>query len=55
MTQAKRGRPRKVETEGALTVKVAGVVHDGKGGFFPLGHKIDAADPDSLKAKGFAE
>ena len=67
----RRGRPKKVkdnalqdetktetETKGALTVKVAGVIHDGEGGFFPVGHKFDAADEtaaEALKAKGFAE
>lgn len=69
MTEAKRGRPRKVRTEdpavvdpayfdagiGALTVKVANAIHDGKGGFLPVGAKFDAVDGESLKAKGLAE
>lgn len=63
MTQVKRGRPRKVETvapekQGALTVKVANAIHDGDGGFYPVGHKFDAADDaaaKSLIAKGLAE
>lgn len=62
----KRGRPKKVveaiapkvESVGKLTVKVAGAIHDGEGGFFPVGHKFDAVDDaaaEALKAKGLAE
>lgn len=63
MTGAKRGRPRKaVETiakqDGALTVKVANAIHDGKGGFLPVGGVFMPADEParaSLIAKGLAE
>ena len=69
MTEPKRrGRPAKAAvapvevpsvdatpTKGALTVKVADMIHDGLGGFLPVGHKFDAADGESLKAKGLAE
>lgn len=52
---AKRGRPRKVQT---LTVKVANAIHDGEGGFYPVGHEIVPVDEvarASLIAKGLAE
>ena len=55
---AKRGRPRKVPVEGAMTVKVANAIHDGKGGFYPVGAKIVPVDEvarASLIAKGLAE
>jgi hypothetical protein len=62
MTGARRGRPRKaVETTteqgGTLTVKVAGAVFDGQGGFHPVGHKISPNEETaaSLIAKGLAE
>lgn len=71
--KAKRGRPAKVktdglqietkakaeaETQGGLTVKVAGAIHDGEGGFYPVGAKITPVDDvarASLIAKGLAE
>lgn len=55
---AKRGRPRKVPVEGAMAVKVANAIHDGKGGFYPVGAKIVPVDEVarvSLIAKGLAE
>jgi hypothetical protein len=55
MTEPKRGRPRKAEQIGALKVKVADAIHDGEGGFLPVGATFDAADGESLKAKGLAE
>jgi hypothetical protein len=63
MTGAKRGRPRKAvetiaEQDGALTVKVANAIHDGKGGFMPVGSKTIPTDDEaraSLIAKGLAE
>lgn len=50
-------RPKKAEG-GQLTVKRAEAIHDGKGGFLPVGAKFDAADKDAaeaLKARGLAE
>lgn len=50
--------PRKARAKGALTVKVADAIHDGEGGFLPVGAKFDPVDDDavkSLKAKGLAE
>ena len=55
MTEPKRGRPAKAAQTGALKVKVADAIHDGKGGFLPVGATFDAADADGLKAKGLAE
>ena len=69
--KAKRGRPAKVktdglqietkaetQTQGGLTVKVAGAIHDGEGGFYPVGARIVPVDDvarASLIAKGLAE
>lgn len=46
-------RPKK--EEGTVKVKVADAVHDGKGGFYPVGAVIEVEDAASLKAKGLAE
>lgn len=54
---AKRGRPRKVQAD-SLTVLKAEAIHDGKGGFYPVGAKIVPVDEvarASLIAKGLAE
>lgn len=49
-------RPRKaVIPAHTVTVKVPDAVADGKGGFYPVGAVIEAADADGLKAKGLAE
>ena len=53
-------RPRKVASGNprAATVKAADAVHDGKGGFYPVGAVIDCADDESLaslKAKGLVD
>lgn len=51
-------RPRKAKQDGALTVKVADAIHDGEGGFYPVGHKFNPVDDEAgegLKAKGLAE
>ncbi len=45
-------RPKK---EGTVKVKVADAVHDGKGGFHPVGAVIEVEDAGSLKAKGLVE
>lgn len=58
LPKAKRGRPAKVEATGALKVKVADAIHDGEGGFLPVGAAFDPIDDDAaenLKAKGLAE
>jgi hypothetical protein len=65
MEQAKRGRPRKVQTvkpaieiAGAMTVLVAGAISDGEGGWLPIGTKTVPTDETaraSLIAKGLAE
>lgn len=65
MEQAKRGRPRKVETvqpaveiAGAMTVLVAGAISDGEGGWLPVGAKTVPVDDEaraSLIAKRLAE
>lgn len=63
MTGAKRGRPARRWfqppcEDGALTVKVANAIHDGKGGFMPVGSKTIPTDDEaraSLIAKGLAE
>jgi len=50
-TPKKRGRPAKP----VLTVKKADTIHDGKGGFYPVGHVIEPVDADAaeqLKARG---
>jgi hypothetical protein len=61
-TPKKRGRPPKVATvdapKGALTVKVANMLHDGQGGFYPVGHKFDPVTKEVgelLKARGLVE
>jgi len=38
-----------------VTVKKPDAVSDGQGGFYPVGAVIECVDPESLKAKGFAE
>jgi hypothetical protein len=45
----------KAKTETALRVIAADTVHDGEGGFLEVGALIDAVEPESLIAKGFAE
>lgn len=62
MTEPKRrGRPAKAPSveatpaKGGLTVKVADAIHDGLGGFLPVGAKFDAVDAEGLIAKGLAE
>jgi hypothetical protein len=58
LPKAKRGRPAKVEATGKLKVLKADTIHDGEGGFLPVGAAFDAVDDDaaeSLKAKGHAE
>lgn len=58
MTAVKRGRTRKVPAKGAMTVKVANAIHDGKGGFYPVGAQIVPTDEvarASLIAKGLAQ
>lgn len=57
MTQAKRGRPPKA-ANGGLKVKVADTIHDGQGGFLPVGAVFTPVDDDAgalLKARGLAE
>lgn len=69
----KRGRPAKAkpdalqaenetqaetEAKGRLKVIKAEAIHDGEGGFLPVGALFDPADDDAgeaLKAKGLAE
>jgi len=64
----KRGRPARVAVvaaeapsvapNGVLAVKVADAIHDGEGGFYPVGHKFNPVDDEAgeaLKAKGLAE
>ncbi|MXO72874.1 hypothetical protein [Alteraurantiacibacter buctensis] len=49
-------RPRK--PKGALTVKKAEAIHDGEGGFLPVGASFSPADEAAgaeLVAKGLAE
>lgn len=46
------------KTDGLLTVKVGGMISDGKGGSYAKGAKISAVDAEaaaSLKAKGLVE
>ena len=47
--------PRARKPKGGLKVKVADAIADGEGGWLPVGATFDAADPDSLIAKGLAE
>ena len=72
-TKPRRGRPAKVKihglqaenqtqaetkAQGRLKVKVADAIHDGEGGFYPVGHMFDPADDAAeamLKARGLAE
>ena len=47
-----------VAPKSALAVKVADAIHDGEGGFYPVGHKFNPVDDEAgeaLKAKGLAE
>lgn len=58
MTEVKkRGRPP-LSKDGAMRVKKPEAIHDGEGGFLPVGATFDPVDADAgerLKALGLAE
>lgn len=51
--QAETRDEAKAETR--LKVLKADTIHDGEGGFLPVGALFVAADPEGLKARGLAE
>ena len=54
-TQAEARDEAETEAPKRLKVLKADTIHDGKGGFFPVGALFVAVEPDALIARGFAE